>query len=139
MWACFTKVISAEFAFISARRCCYRRPAASWLVRRAVPAGQAPQVRAALEQGRDDSLFHVILDGKVIPSDRCTQPAAAIPRWPGRGSRRAAAGASGACCRPRGPQAAPAGRRCLTAGRAGHAVTGLSGGGWLVDFGEARS
>ena len=37
----------------------------------AVLAGQAPDLREALERAKDDGLAHVILDGKVIACDRC--------------------------------------------------------------------
>ena len=39
----------------------------------AVLAGQAPDLRQALERASEDSLPHVILDGTVIPADRCRQ------------------------------------------------------------------
>ena len=44
----------------------------------AVLAGQAPELPAALERAKDEGLSHVILDGKVIPCDRCKQPALSI-------------------------------------------------------------
>ena len=37
----------------------------------AVLAAQAPDLRQALERARDEGLSHVILDGKIIPADRC--------------------------------------------------------------------
>ncbi len=40
-----------------------------------VLADQAPGLREALERPKDEGLAHVILDGKVIPSDRCKAPA----------------------------------------------------------------
>ena len=36
-------------------------------------AGQAPDLRQALEWTRDEGSSHVILDGTVIPADRCRQ------------------------------------------------------------------
>ena len=39
----------------------------------AVLAGQAPDLRQALERASEESLPHVILDGTVIPADRCRQ------------------------------------------------------------------
>jgi DDE superfamily endonuclease len=39
----------------------------------AVLAGQAPDLRQALERARDEGLSHVILDGTVIPADRCPE------------------------------------------------------------------
>ena len=39
----------------------------------AVLAGQAPDLRQALERARDEGLSHVILDGTVIPADRCRE------------------------------------------------------------------
>jgi DDE superfamily endonuclease len=38
-----------------------------------VLAGQAPDLRQALERARDEGLPHVIPDGTVIPADRCRQ------------------------------------------------------------------
>jgi len=40
-----------------------------------VLAEQAPDLREALERARREGLSHVILDGKVIASDRCKEPA----------------------------------------------------------------
>jgi DDE superfamily endonuclease len=40
-----------------------------------VLADQAPGLREALERAKYEGLVHVILDGKVIPSDRCKAPA----------------------------------------------------------------
>jgi len=37
----------------------------------AVLAEQAPELRDALERARDKGVPHVILDGKIIPADRC--------------------------------------------------------------------
>ena len=39
----------------------------------AVLAEQAPDLREALERARDEGFPHVILDGKVIPADRCRE------------------------------------------------------------------
>ena len=36
-------------------------------------AGQAPDLRQALERASDEGLPHVILDGTIIPADRCRQ------------------------------------------------------------------
>jgi hypothetical protein len=41
----------------------------------AVLAGQAPDLREALERARGEGLSHVILDGKIVSSDRCKEPA----------------------------------------------------------------
>ena len=41
----------------------------------AVLADEAPELRQALERAKDEGLSHVILDGKIIPSDRCKEPA----------------------------------------------------------------
>jgi hypothetical protein len=38
-----------------------------------VLASQAPDLRQALERARDEGLAHVILDGKIIPADRCKE------------------------------------------------------------------
>ena len=38
-----------------------------------VLAAQAPELREALERARDEGLPHVILDGKIIPADRCSE------------------------------------------------------------------
>ena len=43
-----------------------------------VLAGQAPDLRQALERARDTGLSHVILDGKIIPCDRCKEPAVSV-------------------------------------------------------------
>ena len=43
-----------------------------------VLAGQAPELRQALERARHEGLPHVILDGTVIPCDRCKEPALSI-------------------------------------------------------------
>ena len=43
-----------------------------------VLAGQAPDLRAALERARQEGLPHVILDGTVIPADRCHEKTASI-------------------------------------------------------------
>jgi hypothetical protein len=39
----------------------------------AVLAGQAPDLRQALERARDEGVSHVILDGTVIAADRCRE------------------------------------------------------------------
>jgi hypothetical protein len=39
----------------------------------AVLAGQAPDLRQALERAKDEGLSHVILDGTIIPADRCRE------------------------------------------------------------------
>jgi DDE superfamily endonuclease len=44
----------------------------------AVLAGQAPDLHQALERAQDEGLPHVILDGKIIPSDRCKEPAISV-------------------------------------------------------------
>jgi hypothetical protein len=51
-----------------------------------VLARQAPDLREALEQAKDQGFSHVILDGKVIACDRCREPARSvkgeiIDRW----------------------------------------------------------
>jgi len=43
-----------------------------------VLAGQAPELREALERANDEGLSHVILDGTIIPADRCREPALSI-------------------------------------------------------------
>jgi len=43
-----------------------------------VLAEQAPDLREALERARAEGLSHVILDGKVIASDRCKEPALSV-------------------------------------------------------------
>lgn len=43
-----------------------------------VLAEQAPQLRQALERAKDQGLSHVILDGKIIPCDRCREPAISV-------------------------------------------------------------
>jgi hypothetical protein len=43
-----------------------------------VLAGQAPELRQALERARHEGLPHLILDGTVIPCDRCKEPALSI-------------------------------------------------------------
>src|SRR5208282_4851002 len=74
----------------------------------AVLAEQAPDLHQALERARDEGLPHVILDGKIIPCDRCKEPAMSVkgqvidlwysgkahttaatsrPSWPRTGSR----------------------------------------------------
>jgi hypothetical protein len=44
----------------------------------AVLAGQAPDLHQALERAQDEGLPHVILDGKIIPCDRCKEPAISV-------------------------------------------------------------
>jgi hypothetical protein len=44
----------------------------------AVLAGQAPGLRQALERASDEGLSHVILDGAVIPADRCRQKTVSV-------------------------------------------------------------
>jgi DDE superfamily endonuclease len=44
----------------------------------AVLADQAPDLREALERAKGEGLAHVILDGKVIPCDRCKEPAISV-------------------------------------------------------------
>lgn len=44
----------------------------------AVLAEQAPDLHQALERAQDDGLAHVILDGKIIPCDRCKEPAVSV-------------------------------------------------------------
>ena len=43
-----------------------------------VLAEQAPDLRQALERAKDEGLPHVILDGKIIPADRCKEPALSV-------------------------------------------------------------
>jgi len=43
-----------------------------------VLAAQAPDLRQALEGAKDEGLSHVILDGKIIPCDRCKEPAVSV-------------------------------------------------------------
>jgi hypothetical protein len=43
-----------------------------------VLAEQAPDLRQVLERAKDDGLPHVILDGKIIPCDRCKEPALSV-------------------------------------------------------------
>ena len=44
----------------------------------AVLAEQAPDLHQALERAQDEGLPHVILDGKIIPADRCKEPATSV-------------------------------------------------------------
>jgi hypothetical protein len=44
----------------------------------AVLADQAPELTEALQRASDEGLPHVILDGKVIPADRCKEPALSV-------------------------------------------------------------
>jgi hypothetical protein len=39
---------------------------------------QAPDLREALERAQGEGLAHVILDGKIIPCDRCKEPAVSV-------------------------------------------------------------
>ena len=41
-------------------------------------AAQAPDLRQALERARDEGLSHVILDGKIIPADRCREKTVSV-------------------------------------------------------------
>jgi DDE superfamily endonuclease len=43
-----------------------------------VLADQAPELSQALERARDEGFSHVILDGTVIPCDRCKEPAVSV-------------------------------------------------------------
>jgi hypothetical protein len=43
-----------------------------------VLAEQAPDLRQALERARETGFSHVILDGKIIPADRCKEPAVSV-------------------------------------------------------------
>jgi hypothetical protein len=43
-----------------------------------VLAGQAPELAEALERVKGEGLSYVILDGKVIPSGRCKEPAVSV-------------------------------------------------------------
>jgi hypothetical protein len=43
-----------------------------------VLAGQAPQLREALERAKAQGFSHVILDGKIIPCDRCNESAVSV-------------------------------------------------------------
>ena len=44
----------------------------------AVLAAQAPDLHQALERAKDEGFSHVILDGKIIPADRCKEPAISV-------------------------------------------------------------
>jgi hypothetical protein len=44
----------------------------------AVLAEQAPDLHQALERAEDEGFSHVILDGKIIPCDRCKEPAVSV-------------------------------------------------------------
>jgi DDE superfamily endonuclease len=44
----------------------------------AVLAEQAPDLREALERAHGQGFSHVILDGKIIPADRCKEPAVSV-------------------------------------------------------------
>ena len=43
-----------------------------------VLAEQAPELGEALQRAQDQGLSHVILDGKIIPCDRCKEPALSV-------------------------------------------------------------
>jgi hypothetical protein len=43
-----------------------------------VLAAQAPDLRQALERAQGEGFSHVILDGKIIPCDRCKEPAVSV-------------------------------------------------------------
>jgi hypothetical protein len=43
-----------------------------------VLAGQAPDLHQALERAQGEGLTHVILDGKIIPADRCKEPTVSV-------------------------------------------------------------
>ena len=43
-----------------------------------VLAAEAPELREALERASDAGFSHVILDRKIIPSDRCKEPAISV-------------------------------------------------------------
>jgi DDE superfamily endonuclease len=43
-----------------------------------VLASQAPGLRQALERAKDEGFSHVILDGAIIPSDWCKEPAISV-------------------------------------------------------------
>ncbi len=43
-----------------------------------VLAEQAPDLHQALERARGQGFSHVILDGKIIPADRCKEPAISV-------------------------------------------------------------
>jgi len=43
-----------------------------------VLAEQAPDLREALERAKDKGFSHLILDGKIIPCDRCKEPAVSV-------------------------------------------------------------
>jgi DDE superfamily endonuclease len=44
----------------------------------AVLTGEAPELSEALERAKDEGFSHVILDGKIIPCDRCKEPAVSV-------------------------------------------------------------
>jgi DDE superfamily endonuclease len=44
----------------------------------AVLAERAPDLRWVLERAKDEGWSHVILDGKIIPADRCKEPAVSV-------------------------------------------------------------
>jgi len=99
----------------------------------AVLAEQAPDLHQALERAQDEGLPHVILDGKIIPCDRCKEPAVSvkgevIDLWYS-GKAHAHGGNVQAVCAPDGfplwvSQAEPGSVHDLTAARA-HAFPAL--------------
>jgi len=44
----------------------------------AVLASEAPELSEALARARDEGLPHVILDGKIVLADRCSEPAVSV-------------------------------------------------------------
>jgi hypothetical protein len=44
----------------------------------ALLAERAPDLRWVLERAKDEGWSHVILDGKIIPADRCKEPAVSV-------------------------------------------------------------
>ena len=76
-------------------------------------AAEAPELREALERASDAGFSHVILDGKIIPSDRCEEPAISVKGevidlwYSGKAwARRTFTAATSRRCSP------PAGSRC---------------------------
>jgi len=43
-----------------------------------VLAEEAPKLSEALERAKDDGFSHVILDGKIVPCNRCKEPAVSV-------------------------------------------------------------
>jgi hypothetical protein len=99
----------------------------------AVLAGQAPDLHQALQRAHDGGVAHVILDGKIIPYDRCKEPAISvkgqlIDLWYS-GKAHTHGGNIQAVCAPDGfplwiSQAEPGSVHDLTAARA-HALPAL--------------